>query len=290
MGDSQALEQTRQEARDLVQAVTSWTAGNTPGPGQEPRAAILTLQAGAGGQDAQDWTQQLAGMYSQWAQAHGVPAQWVSLDHGERGGLRSATIRLGPGSDDATRQDTSTILRSEHGVHRVSHLSPRDRSGRRHTSFASIEVIPELPPREEQPISPRDLRTQTFRSSGPGGQHVQKVATGVRVIHLPTGVTATCQTERSQQQNRQYAMTLLQARLAARQAEEDASQRTALRGPRQTPSFGSRIRSYIFLPSRLVRDHRTQHTHHDPDAVLAGDIDGFLQAHAAWSPAGHTAP
>ena len=224
-------------------------------------------------------------MYSQWAQDHGVPTQWASIDHGEQGGLRSATIRLGPGSTQdtgTTLLDTSTTLRSEHGVHRISHLSPRDRSGRRHTSFASVEVIPELPPTPDQDVSPRDLRTQTFRSSGPGGQHVQKVATGVRIIHLPTGITATCQSERSQQQNRQYAMTLLRARLAARKTEEDARQHAALRGERQTPGFGSRIRSYIFLPSRLVRDHRTQHAHPNPDDVLAGDIDGFLQAYAKW--------
>ena len=277
MDDPQAMEEVLQEARALqsdLQGRQPSSRGETP----DTRNAILTIQAGAGGQDAQDWAERLAGMYAAWAAARRRPAEWLSVQHGDRGGHRSATIRIGG-------PEAPTTLQSEHGVHRLSHLSFRDRNGRRHTSFASVEVIPEVIP--EQPGSqgarpnPKDLRTRTFRSSGPGGQHVQKVATAVRIIHIPTGVTATCQSERSQAQNLAHAMTLLRSRLAARQAEEAAREKDALRGERQTASFGSRTRSYVFLPSRLVRDHRTGHTHQNPDAVLAGDLDGFIKAHQA---------
>jgi peptide chain release factor 2 len=283
MDDPQAVEEVLQEARDLQRNLDSDPEDRRTEPRREKpeakpdaRNAILTIQAGAGGQDAQDWAERLAGMYAAWAAAHRRPAEWLSVQHGDRGGHRTATIRIGG-------PDAPGALRSEHGVHRLSHISPRDRNGRRHTSFASVEVIPEAVPeqpgRRDAEPNPKDLRTTTFRASGPGGQNVQKVSTAVRITHLPTGVTAACQSERSQVQNIAHAMTLLRSRLAARQAEEAAREKDALRGARQTASFGSRARSYVFLPSRLVRDHRTGHTHPNPDAVLAGDLDGFIQAY-----------
>ena len=286
MDDPQAIEEVLREAGDLQRDLEGQRRdpedrkpaaprGSAPGEKPDTRNAILTILAGAGGQDSQDWAERLAGMYAAWAATRRRPAEWLSVQHGDRGGHRSATIRIGG-------PDAPAALQSEHGVHRISHLSPRDRSGRRHTSFASVEVIPEQPEHQETAPNPKDLRTKTFRASGPGGQNVQKVSTAVRITHAPTGVTATCQSERSQAQNMAHAMTLLQSRLAARQAEEAASEKSALRGERQTASFGSRIRSYVFLPSRLVRDHRTGHTHPDPDAVLAGDLDGFIQAYQAY--------
>ena len=211
----------------------------------------------------------LTGMYTAWAQAHGRSCPVLSVQHAPGGGLRNTTIEI---------PQAHGLLRPEHGVHRLSHISPRDSSGRRHTSFASVEVLPVQPPAQDPGLDMRQVDVQTFRSSGPGGQHMQKSSTAVRVVHLPTGLTAVCQSERSQTQNREYALRVLAARLAARKEEEERREREITRGERQEPAFGNRIRSYVFLPRRFVRDHRTGFTHPNPEAVLAGDLDGFIEA------------
>ena len=210
-------------------------------------------------------------MYAAWAQAHGRSCPVLSVHHAPGGGLRNAILEIGGDGAHA-------LLRPEHGVHRLSHISPRDSSGRRHTSFASVEVLPVQPRTQDPGLDMQQVDIQAFRSSGPGGQHMQKSSTAVRAVHLPTGLTAVCQSERSQIQNREYALRVLAARLAARKEEEERREREITRRERQKPAFGNRIRSYVFLPRRFVRDHRTGFTHPDPEAVLAGDLDGFIQA------------
>ena len=277
MDDPGAEEEVRQEADALARDLRDWETRlrEKTRPEEETRTqgpAILTIQAGAGGTDAQDWAQQLAGMYAAWAEKTGRPLETLSVQHAPGGGLRGSTIEIG--GPDAFR-----LLRYEHGTHRISHLSPRDQSGRRHTSFASVEVLPAPEPDQQTRLDMRDVRVETFGAGGPGGQHMQKSATAVRATHLPTGVTSVCRSERSQTQNRQAALRVLAARLDAREREAKLRERQQARGPRQTPSFGNRIRSYVFLPKRYVLDHRTGHRHPNPQAVLDGDLCGFLQAH-----------
>ena len=214
-------------------------------------------------------------MYAGWARAHDRSCTALSVHHAPGGGLRNAVLEIG---GRVNEEGAYALLRSEHGVHRVSHISLRDSSGRRHTSFASVEVLPVQPQAQDQGLDMREVNVQAFRSSGPGGQHMQKSSTAVRAVHLPTGLTAVCQSERSQAQNREYALRVLAARIAARREEEEFREREKTRGERKEPAFGNRIRSYVFLPRRFVRDHRTGFTHPDPDAVLAGDLGGFIEA------------
>ena len=260
-GDQEAEEQFDREARTILAELEQRQS--------DRRDAVLAIQAGAGGQDAQDWAEQLAGMYAAWARERRLDAQVLSVQHAPGCGIRNTTMEI---------QQAYGLLRPEHGVHRLSHISPRDSSGRRHTSFASVEVLPVQPRTQDPGLDMQQVDIQAFRSSGPGGQHMQKSSTAVRAVHLPTGLTAVCQSERSQIQNREYALRVLAARLAARKEEEERREREITRGERQEPAFGNRIRSYVFLPRRFVRDHRTGFTHPDPEAVLAGDLDGFIQA------------
>ena len=210
-------------------------------------------------------------MYVRWAESHHRPVQVMDLSYGEEAGLRSATLEIGG-------QHAYGYLRSERGVHRLVRLSPFDPAHSRHTSFAQVEAVPAAEAESEVVVRPEDLKMDFFRSSGPGGQNVQKVSTAVRLTHLPTGIVVTCQTERSQHQNREYAMRILQARLLARQNEERSQELSKLRGERLAAEFGSQIRSYVLHPYKLVKDHRTDHQSTNPEAVLNGDLNGFIQA------------
>jgi peptide chain release factor 2 len=233
--------------------------------------AVASLHAGAGGIDSQDWTDMLLRMYLRWAEREGLEVELDEVVPGEEAGIKSSTFTLkGP--------NAYGLLSAERGVHRLVRLSPYDQAHRRHTSFASLDVIPLLEEDEEVEIDPKELRIDTYRSSSAGGQHVNVTDSAVRITHLPTGITAACQNERSQMQNRAVAMRILKARLAERARREREQRIEDLRGKQRQIEFGSQIRSYVLQPYRLVKDHRTGIEVGNVDAVLGGEIERFIEA------------
>jgi peptide chain release factor 2 len=235
--------------------------------------AVATLHAGAGGTESQDWAEMLLRMYLRWAERHGFDVEVDEILPGEEAGIKSATFIV-HGSN------AYGLLSTERGVHRLVRISPFDAAKRRHTSFASLDVIPLLEETDEEDleIDPKDLRIDVYRSTGPGGQSVNTTDSAVRITHLPTGITAACQNERSQLQNRAVAMRILKARLAERMRREQQQRLETLRGERRGIDFGSQIRSYVLAPYRLVKDHRTNLEISDVDRVLDGDIDPLIEA------------
>ncbi|HXN77854.1 MAG TPA: peptide chain release factor 2 [Candidatus Dormibacteraeota bacterium] len=239
--------------------------------------AVVTLSVGQGGVEAQDWVEMLMRMYLKWAERKGFETEIFDTSPGEEAGLKSATfIVRGPRAYG--------LLRSEHGVHRLVRISPFDQNHRRHTSFALVEVMPELESSDENAvvINPQDLRIDTYRSTGAGGQHVNKTDSAVRITHLPTGIVVTCQNERSQMKNREMAMKVLKARLFQRQQQEAAAQLDQIRGQVMPAEFGSQIRNYVLQPYTLVKDVRTGLEVGNAQAVLDGDIDPFIEAWLRW--------
>jgi peptide chain release factor 2 len=235
--------------------------------------AVASLHAGAGGIDSQDWAEMLLRMYLRWAEREGLDAELDEVLPGEEAGLKSATFTVkGP--------NAYGLLSAERGVHRLVRLSPYDQAHRRHTSFASLDVIPFLPEEAEEDLEldPKDLRIDVYRSSSAGGQSVNTTDSAVRITHLPTGITAACQNERSQLQNKTVAMRILKSRLAERMRRERQEKLENLRGHQMDIEFGSQIRSYVLHPYRLVKDHRTGTEVGNVDAVLDGDLDRFIEA------------
>jgi peptide chain release factor 2 len=235
--------------------------------------AVASLHAGAGGIDSQDWAEMLLRMYLRWAEREGFQAELDEVLPGEEAGIKSATFTV-------NGRNAYGLLSAERGVHRLVRLSPFDQAHRRHTSFASLDVIPLLPEEAEEDveIDPKDLRVETFRSSSAGGQHVNVTDSAVRITHIPTGIQAACQNERSQIQNRAVAMRILKARLADRMRRERQAELEKLRGHRMDIEFGSQIRSYVLQPYRLVKDHRTGVEVGNVDAVLDGAIEPMIEA------------
>ena len=240
------------------------------GPYDE-RSVIISIHSGAGGTDSHDWAQMLLQMYVGWAETGKRPVEVMDLSYGEEAGLRSGILEVG--GDYAFG-----YMSAEQGVHRLVRLSPYDPNHLRHTSFANVEIIPAVESESDVDIRSEDVRMDTFRSSGPGGQNVQKVASAVRLTHIPTGIVVSCQTERSQYQNREYAMRIMRARLLKRQDDERAEELARIRGERANPEWGHQIRSYVLHPYKSVKDHRTNLQSTNPDSVLAGDIDPFIEA------------
>jgi peptide chain release factor 2 len=234
--------------------------------------ALLAIHSGAGGVDAQDWTQMLERMYLRWAENRGFKTEILDLSEGEEAGIKSVTIAI-------EGEYAYGYLRPEKGVHRLVRLSPYDAAHRRHTSFALVEVLPEVEDDSDIVISPDDIRIDVYRSSGAGGQNVQKNATAVRITHIPTGIVVTCQNERSQTQNRENAMRVLRSRLAEIKEEEHVATLTELRGEYTKAEWGSQIRSYVLHPYQMVKDHRTDYEVGNAQGVLNGDIDGFIEAY-----------
>jgi len=235
--------------------------------------AVVTISVGQGGIEAQDWVEMLLRMYLKWAERRGFETEMIDESRGEEAGLKSVTfIVRGPRAYG--------LLRSEHGVHRLVRISPFDQNHRRHTSFALVEVIPELEATDEDAIeiNPQDLRIDTYRSTGAGGQHVNKTDSAVRITHLPTGIVVTCQNERSQIKNREMAMKVLKARLFQRQQQEAAAHLDQIRGQVMPAEFGSQIRNYVLQPYTLVKDVRTGLEVGNAQAVLDGEIDPFIDA------------
>ena len=235
--------------------------------------AILAIHAGAGGTDSQDWAGMLERMYLRWAEDQGFQIEILDVTLGEEAGIKSVTIAV-------SGSYAFGYLRSEKGVHRLVRLSPFDAAHRRHTSFALIEVLPQVSMDEaDVEINPGDVKLDVFRSSGAGGQNVQKNATAVRLTHLPTGIVVTCQNERSQGQNREFAMNILRARLLELKTAEKDEERAILRGEYTKAEWGSQIRSYVLHPYQMVKDHRTDHETGNSQAVLDGDLNGFMEAY-----------
>jgi peptide chain release factor 2 len=234
--------------------------------------ALLAVHAGAGGTDSQDWAQMLERMYLRWAENHGFETEILDTTEGEEAGIKSVTIAVdGPYAYG--------YLHPEKGVHRLVRLSPYDAAHRRHTSFALVEVLPQVENDDEVEINPNDLRIDTYRSAGAGGQNVQKNDTAVRITHLPTGIVVTCQNERSQTQNRENAMRVLRSRLLEIKQQEQEEQIAELRGEYTKAEWGSQIRSYVLHPYQMVKDHRTNYEEGNTQAVLNGDIDDFIEAY-----------
>lgn len=237
--------------------------------------AILTLHAGAGGTEAQDWAQMLLRMYTRWAEKRGYKIEVLDYLAGEEAGIKSATLLI-------KGKNVYGLLKGEQGVHRLVRISPFDAAKRRHTSFASVEVLPEVRSEEEVEIDSQDLRIDTYRSSGAGGQHVNKTDSAVRITHLPTGIVVQCQNERSQHANKEVALKILQAKLLELKRREEEKILDNLKGDQQEIAWGSQIRSYIFQPYTLVKDHRTKLEIGNVEAVMDGEIDPFLYAYLKY--------
>lgn len=236
------------------------------------KGALLALHAGAGGTESQDWTEMLLRMYLRWGERRGYKTEVLDTMPGEEAGIKSVTVSL-------TGQYAYGYLRSERGVHRLVRLSPFDAAHRRHTSFALVEVMPAVDTELEVQVNPEDVKMEVFRSSGAGGQNVQKTSTAVRLIHVPTGTVVTCQDQRSQLQNKETAMRILQARLLAIKVEEQEAEQARLKGQHVDAGWGNQIRSYVLHPYNMVKDHRTEHETSNTAAVLDGEIDEFIQAY-----------
>lgn len=233
-------------------------------------SAILAIHAGAGGTDSQDWAEMLMRMYLRWAERQGYRAEMMDHSAGEEAGIKSVTIEIGG-------RNAYGQLKAEHGVHRLVRLSPFDAAHRRHTAFALVEVMPEVDPGEAVSVGADDVRMDVFRSSGAGGQNVQKTSTAVRLTHIPTGIVVTCQNERSQIQNRETAMKILLARLTAVEEEKRDAEQARIKGEHKEAGWGNQIRSYVLHPYNMVKDHRTDVETSNTGAVLDGEIDQFIE-------------
>jgi peptide chain release factor 2 len=271
-GDQELAKDLEKGIADLKRKLQKWEEELLFSGPYDHRNAILSLHAGAGGTEAQDWVEMLFRMYSRWAQEHGYKVEILDYLPGEEAGIKSITALI-------SGRKAYGYLKAEKGVHRLVRISPFDASGRRHTSFASVDVIPEIEEESEVEIDPDDLRIDTFRASGHGGQHVNKTDSAVRITHIPTGIVVQCQSERSQHANKLRAMKVLKSRLSELKRREKEEEIARLRGEQREIAWGSQIRSYVFEPYTLVKDHRTGVETGNVQAVMDGEIDEFIEAY-----------
>ncbi len=272
MGDESLLPELEQEAHHL-ETVIAKLEFDTMLSGRFDRGnAILAIHAGAGGTDSQDWVEMLMRMYLRWMENREFKSEILDLSEGEEAGIKSVTIAV-------DGQYAYGYLHPEKGVHRLVRLSPFDAAHRRHTSFAQVEVLPQVEDKTSVTIDSNDIRIDTYRSAGAGGQNVQKNDTAVRITHIPSGIVVTCQNERSQTQNRENAMKVLRARLLEIKRQEQERKISKLRGEYQKAEWGSQIRSYVLHPYQMVKDHRTNYEIGNAQSVLDGDLDGFIEAY-----------
>ncbi|GAB4333968.1 MAG: peptide chain release factor 2 [Calditrichia bacterium] len=275
--ETETLAELEKESATLLNSINSLEMRGLLSAPEDKKNAILTIHPGAGGTESQDWAQMLMRMYLRWADNNGFKTEILDMLPGEEAGIKSVTIEIkGPYAYG--------YLKAENGVHRLVRISPFDASGRRHTSFASVFAIPEVDDDIEVDINPNDLRIDTFRASGAGGQHVNRTDSAVRITHIPTGMVVTCQSERSQHKNKANAMKILQAKLYQQKLEEEMAKKKELEENKTGISWGNQIRSYVFHPYTMVKDHRTNHEKTDIQKVMDGNIDDFIYAFLLKAP------
>jgi peptide chain release factor 2 len=270
--DAELQEELEIELTQLMKRMEEYELQQLLSEPYDKNNAILELHPGAGGTESQDWGSMLLRMYTRWAEKHGFHVDTLDYLPGDEAGIKSVTLLI-------KGHNAYGYLKAEKGVHRLVRISPFDASGRRHTSFVSCEVMPEFTDEIEIELRPEDLRVDTYRASGAGGQHINKTESAVRVTHIPTGIVAACQTQRSQLQNRDQAMKMLRAKLYQREVEEKEKQLLEIRGEQKEIGWGSQIRSYVFHPYSMVKDHRTSVESGNVQAVMDGDLDPFIDAY-----------
>ena len=270
--DEDTLNEVSSEVRRLEKEINALETRSLLGEPDDARNAIVAINAGAGGTEAQDWVQMLFRMYARWAEDKGMQINVIDFLAGEEAGIKNITFTVsGPYAYG--------LLKSEHGIHRMVRISPFDATGRRHTSFASVSVLPEVDTDIKIEIDEKDLRIDTYRASGPGGQHVNKTSSAVRITHLPTGIVVQCQNEKSQHRNKDMAMKVLKAKLYELEKKKQEAKKHEMHESQKEIAWGSQIRSYVFNPYRMVKDHRTGVEIGDLDRVMDGDIDPFIDAY-----------
>ncbi|PRX43568.1 peptide chain release factor 2 (bRF-2) [Prauserella shujinwangii] len=272
-GDAASRDEAEKELKDLAKEIDALEVRTLLSGEYDERNAVVTIRAEAGGVDAADWAEMLLRMYLRWAERHGYPTEVYDISYAEEAGIKSATFKVSAPYVYGT-------LSVEQGTHRLVRISPFDNQSRRQTSFAHVEVLPEVEEVDHVDVPEKDIRIDVYRSSGPGGQSVNTTDSAVRITHLPTGIVVSCQNEKSQLQNRAAAMKVLQAKLLQRKKEEERAEMEALRDGGS--SWGNQMRSYVLHPYQMVKDIRTEHEVGNPTAVLDGDIDGFLEAGIRW--------
>jgi peptide chain release factor 2 len=270
--DEAETQELLEKVRKSEEAVGQMEFQRMLGGETDPNNAIVSINAGAGGTEAQDWVEMLLRMYLRWGEKKGYQTQIIDILSGEEAGLKNVTFTV-------TGSYAYGYLKAESGIHRLVRISPFDAGARRHTSFASVFVIPEVSDEIEIAIDEKDLKIDTYRSSGAGGQHVNKTDSAVRITHLPTGIIVQCQNERSQHKNRATALKILKARLYEKEIEEREEKIEVLHHSKKEIAWGSQIRSYVMHPYRMVKDHRTNKVIHDVDRVMDGDLDEFMKAY-----------
>ncbi len=270
--DEELFAELETEMQDFLQAVETFELQMLLSEEHDQNSAILEIHSGAGGTESQDWASMLLRMYTRWAEQHDYKVETLDYQAGDEAGVKSVTLSI-------KGVNAYGYLKAEKGVHRLVRISPFDSSGRRHTSFSSVEVTPELDDDMDIEIRSEDVKIDTYRSSGAGGQHVNTTDSAVRMTHIPTGAVVTCQTERSQIKNRERAMKMLKAKLYQIQLEEEQAKLDAIRGEQKEIGWGSQIRSYVFHPYSMVKDHRTNEESGNTDAVMDGDLDPFIHAY-----------
>ena len=280
--DSSLLDEIKSEFSAFTSQLENLTLETLLTGEYEHNHAIISFHAGAGGTEAQDWALILYRMYGRWADAHNFKIKVLDYIGGEEAGMKSADILV-------EGENAFGYLKSEMGVHRLIRVSPFDTSGRRHTSFAAIEVMPEITEDVDIEIKDEDLKVDTYRSGGAGGQHVNKTESAIRITHIPTGIIVACQNERSQHQNREVAMRMLKSKLMEIKEREHLDKIEDIKGVQKKIEWGSQIRSYVFMPYTLVKDHRTGYENTNVNAVIDGDIDGFINAYLKASATGNWA-
>jgi peptide chain release factor 2 len=271
-GDDGLAHELDAEAEQIAAQLEALELQNMLRGADDARDALLTIHPGAGGTESQDWAEMLMRMYVRWAERHGFKVEMLDLLAGEEAGIKSAEIQI-------SGRYAYGLLKAEKGVHRLVRISPFDAQSRRHTSFASVFVYPVVDEDIEIEINPDDLRVDTFRASGKGGQHVNKTSSAVRITHLPTGIVVSCQQERSQYKNKATALKMLKARLYERAVEEREAKKAEVDKQKTDISWGNQIRSYVFQPYTMVNDHRTELKVADVQKVMDGDIDPFIEAY-----------
>ena len=271
-GDESLLPEAKDELKNIRESLETQRLSTLLNGEYDNKNAILTFHAGAGGTEAQDWAEMLYRMYCRWGERHNFKVSTLDYLDGEEAGLKSASILI-------EGENAYGFLKSESGVHRLVRVSPFDASGRRHTSFYSLEVMPEIDDTIEIEIDPADIKMDVYRASGAGGQKVNKTSSAVRLTHIPTGIVVSCQVERSQYQNRDVAMRMLKSKLLEIKERENLERIEDIKGVQKEIAWGSQIRSYVFMPYTLVKDHRTGFETGNINAVMDGDLDGFINAY-----------